>query len=97
MYIYMWARIAQSVQRLAKGLTFQGSNPSWGRGFPHLYSLALGLTQPPVQWVPVFPRGKAAGAWRLPPTPSSAEVKERVAFVACPRMKKKFMFLRRKY
>jgi hypothetical protein len=26
----------------------------------------------------VFPRGKAAGAWHLPPTPSSAKVKERV-------------------
>jgi hypothetical protein len=26
----------------------------------------------------VFPRGKAAEAWRWPPTPSSAEVKERV-------------------
>jgi hypothetical protein len=26
----------------------------------------------------LFPRGKAAGAWRWPPTPSSAEVKERV-------------------
>jgi len=25
-----------------------------------------------------FPGGKAVGAWRLPPTPSSAEVKERV-------------------
>jgi hypothetical protein len=42
----------------------------------------------------VFPRGKAAGVWRWPPTTSSAEVKERVelpllpvwAFVACSRV-----------
>ena len=43
----------------------------------------------------VFPGGKAAGAWRWPPTSSSVEVKERVeqylyspfwAFVACCRV-----------
>ena len=33
---------------------------------------------PPIQWVPGISRGKAAGAWRWPPTKSSAEVKERV-------------------
>jgi len=50
---------------------------SWCKqDFPHLSRLAVGLTQPPIQWVPaVFPGGKAAGAWRSPPTPSSAEVK----------------------
>ena len=26
----------------------------------------------------VFPRGKAAGAWRWPPTPTTTKVKERV-------------------
>ena len=30
-----------------------------------------------VQRVPALSRGKAAGAWRWPPSPSSAEVKER--------------------
>jgi len=48
-----------------------------GRDFPHLSRPALGPTQPPIQWVPGLSRGKVAGAWRWPPTPSSARVKER--------------------
>jgi len=45
--------------------------------FPHLSTPALGPTQSPIQWIPgYFPGGKAAGAWRWPPTPSSVEVKE---------------------
>ena len=40
---------------------------------------ALGPTQPPVQWAPgLLPGGKVVGGWRWPPTPSSAEVKERI-------------------
>ena len=39
----------------------------------------LGPTQPPIQWIPgLFPWGKSAGAWRWPPNPTSAEVKETV-------------------
>ena len=72
-----WAGIAQSVQRLAMGWTVRGSNPGGGQIF---------RTCPDRPWGPscllfngyrVFPGGKAAGVCRLPPTPSTAEVKER--------------------
>jgi hypothetical protein len=33
------------------------------RDFPHLSRTALGLTQPPIQWVPGLSRDKAAGVW----------------------------------
>ena len=77
------------------GLEVPGSNPGRGEIF---------RTCPDRPWGPpsllynryrVFPGGKAAGAWRWPPIPSSAEVKEGVElylslppnpFVACSRV-----------
>jgi hypothetical protein len=48
--------------------------------FSHPSTRALGPTQPPLEGVPVpFHEDKSAGLWCYHPTPSSAEVKERVA------------------
>ena len=70
--------------------------PRCRQDFPHPSRQPLASTQPPVQLVPgLFPGWKAAGAWRWPSTPSSAEVKEGVqlylyspfwAFMACSRV-----------
>jgi len=76
--INVWAGISQSVWRLTTGWTFRGFNPGGGEIF---------RTHPDRPWGPpsllynryrVFPGGKAGGAWRLPPTPSNAEVKGRL-------------------
>ena len=70
--------IAQSVYRLATAWTVRGSNPGGGEIF---------RICPERPWGPLillynaygaFPGGKAAGELRRPPTPSSADVKERV-------------------
>jgi len=61
------------------GLDSSGIECRWGQDFPHPSRLALGPTQPPIEWVPVlFPRGKQLGCGIDHPPLSSAEVKERV-------------------
>ena len=46
-----------SAQASRYGLDGSGIEYQWGRNYPHLSRPALGSTQPPVQWVPGFPRG----------------------------------------
>ena len=66
------------------GLDGPGIESRWGRDFRHLSRQVLWPMQPPIEWIlGLFPRGKAAGVWRWPPTPYSAEVKERVGLYLC--------------
>jgi len=76
---YRWTGIAQSVYRLATGWTVRGWNPGGGG--------QIFRTCPDRSWGPpsllyngyrVFPGDEATGTWRWTPTPSSAEIKERV-------------------
>jgi len=57
--------------------TVRGSNPGGGEIFRTRPDRPWGLPNFLYNGYRVFPGGKAAGAWRWPPT-SSAEVKERV-------------------
>jgi hypothetical protein len=60
----LWARITQSVQRLAMGWTVQVSNPGGGQDF-----LPWGPPSLVHSGNQVFPGGKVAGVCCLPPTP----------------------------
>ena len=55
---------SQSVWRLATGWTLQGSNPGGGEIFRTLPDRPWGPTSLLFNRYRVFPRGKAAGAWR---------------------------------
>jgi hypothetical protein len=53
------------------GLGGPGIESRLGRDFSHPPGPAVRPTHPPVQWVPaLFPGGKAAEAWSLPPPPA---------------------------
>ena len=56
------------------GLDSPGIESRWGRDFPHLSRPARGPTQPPVQWVPGFSRGKERPGRDADPSPSSSAV-----------------------
>jgi hypothetical protein len=66
-------------RRITTGWTVRGSNPMGGRDFSHPVLTSPGA-HPAYCTMRTGPlsRGQAAGAWRWPPTPSGAEVKERV-------------------
>ena len=60
------------------GLEGLGIESWFWRDFSHPSRPALGPTQLPIQRIAGLPGGKAAGAWRWPPTPSTAGVKNGV-------------------
>jgi len=62
-----------------------GIESRWERDFPHLSRPALGPTQPSIQWVPGLSWGvKRPGHDVDHPSPSSAEVKEKVEIPLLP-------------
>jgi len=61
------------------GLECPGIEARWGRDFPHPSRSSLGLTRPPyTMGTGSFPEVKRQGRGVDHPSPSSAEVKERV-------------------
>ena len=69
--------MAQSASRLAAGWTVRGSNSCRGKIFRASLDRSWGPLSLLRNWYRVPPEGKADGAWRLLPTQSSTEDKER--------------------
>jgi hypothetical protein len=67
----LWKRGPGSSVSIATGygLDGPGIESRLGRDFPHLSRSALGPTQPPVQWVPVFPGGRKRPGRDANPSP----------------------------
>jgi hypothetical protein len=75
-YLVWWGRDSSVGIATRSGLEGPGIESQWGARFS-----APVQTGPPsllYNGYRVFPGGKVAGAWPWPPTPSSAEVKERL-------------------
>ena len=69
------------------GLDGPGIESRWEGVFPHGSSRALGPTQPPVQWVRVFPGGKERpGRDAKPSSPSRAVVMKGQSYTSTPPM-----------
>jgi len=66
-----------TVQIYATGWTVRGSNPGGGEIFCTRSDLPWDQPSLLYNGYQTFPGGKAVWAWRWPPTPSNAEVKER--------------------
>jgi hypothetical protein len=66
------------------GLDGAGIESRWGRDFSHMSRMALGYTQPPLQWVRTesFPGVKRPGRGAGHPHPSSAEVKKECSYTS---------------
>ena len=75
---YFWSRHSSVGTATHYELGCPGIKFRWRRNFLYPSKTALRPTQPLLQWVRGLCWGKTAGPWRWPPTPSSAEVKERV-------------------
>ena len=76
--VITWTGIAQSVLATALRTGQSGDRIPVGARFSAPVHRPWGPPSLLYNGYRVFPGGKAAGAWRWPPTPSSAEVKERV-------------------
>jgi hypothetical protein len=66
------------------GMDGPGIEYQWGRDFSHTSRPALGVTQPPVQWVPGLSRGLRGRGVVLTTHPFQAEVKKEYSYTSTP-------------